>query len=691
MSSEPITVHNQDELDRVLANIETLDSSRTLVIEGPDPDALRLTPFTINKPIPNPIKVGDRSNVRADVPELNVTVDGGDFHSGLNRPSNLVVHRGRATAPRGTSAVADGGSVTIRGGMALTTPGKVVLKGYASGFVDSGEVEAHDNSHVEATGNAQVFAFGKSRVDAFARATVRGDDESAIRTHENSGARMYGKSKGFANGDSVITLVSPECHVEAASPEALLRITDDIDPSQYNQDYATTDHITRAEAKFPDTLRLLEARGRNAYHNGSMAAPALDAEVQQALESLPVGHPMGTAIMEAYSNGFQGEANKAADAVLTEDAKTRDLRAKHGDKMDPSPGELKPFSVTTDEGVRTWQAEDEDHAREQHMDAFPEEKIRAVAVLPPVDKSEAYIVYEDENGHNHYQPWRDVTDVGVLIDPESGEDMEVVGWSKSDNGEVRTDPMSMVYVDEDGYRHPQSWDALSEAGGLIDPENGYDMEMVGWVEGDYLADPSTSVKPVALSEARSGCCAECGGEFIDEDGVTFHLDSSGDNDYDTDLDHVAYSGDSAVAPIFEPETFPLTSDDKLLCLNGFQGEGKTIQVPPVDGIRPEGAVIAMPDETLVKFGFRNGDPVTVQNFNWETGKWGRSMSVAAGAGKALLNDAVAARPDDRKVSETVAAAYGHITSSCLMCGKPLSDSRSLSRGYGASCAGKLSG
>lgn len=39
------------------------------------------------------------------------------------------------------------------------------------------------------------------------------------------------------------------------------------------------------------------------------------------------------------------------------------------------------------------------------------------------------LVYRDENGDLHTQSWDDLTESGTLIDPESGEDMELVGWS----------------------------------------------------------------------------------------------------------------------------------------------------------------------------------------------------------------------------------------------------------------------
>ena len=40
-----------------------------------------------------------------------------------------------------------------------------------------------------------------------------------------------------------------------------------------------------------------------------------------------------------------------------------------------------------------------------------------------------WLVYIDLNGDNHFQPWEDVTTAGTLIDPDSGDDMEMVGWT----------------------------------------------------------------------------------------------------------------------------------------------------------------------------------------------------------------------------------------------------------------------
>ena len=40
-----------------------------------------------------------------------------------------------------------------------------------------------------------------------------------------------------------------------------------------------------------------------------------------------------------------------------------------------------------------------------------------------------YLVYVDEEGIAHYQPWQDLMESGTLIDPETGDDMTLEGWS----------------------------------------------------------------------------------------------------------------------------------------------------------------------------------------------------------------------------------------------------------------------
>lgn len=46
-----------------------------------------------------------------------------------------------------------------------------------------------------------------------------------------------------------------------------------------------------------------------------------------------------------------------------------------------------------------------------------------------VNVTDMFLVYEDDNGEHHYQHWEDVVDVGSLIDPDTGEDMKIIGWT----------------------------------------------------------------------------------------------------------------------------------------------------------------------------------------------------------------------------------------------------------------------
>lgn len=39
----------------------------------------------------------------------------------------------------------------------------------------------------------------------------------------------------------------------------------------------------------------------------------------------------------------------------------------------------------------------------------------------------AILVYRDDDGHEHTQPLTDLGEVGTLVDPDTGEEMEIVG------------------------------------------------------------------------------------------------------------------------------------------------------------------------------------------------------------------------------------------------------------------------
>ena len=44
------------------------------------------------------------------------------------------------------------------------------------------------------------------------------------------------------------------------------------------------------------------------------------------------------------------------------------------------------------------------------------------------DLSKIELIYEDASGENHIQLLADVPEVGTLVDPETDDDMLMVGW-----------------------------------------------------------------------------------------------------------------------------------------------------------------------------------------------------------------------------------------------------------------------
>lgn len=58
--------------------------------------------------------------------------------------------------------------------------------------------------------------------------------------------------------------------------------------------------------------------GRDAYANGRMRAPALDATVRDALVGLPIGSPEAHQVMRAFTDGWDAAADAAALAALAE-------------------------------------------------------------------------------------------------------------------------------------------------------------------------------------------------------------------------------------------------------------------------------------------------------------------------------------------------------------------------------------
>jgi len=46
----------------------------------------------------------------------------------------------------------------------------------------------------------------------------------------------------------------------------------------------------------------------------------------------------------------------------------------------------------------------------------------------PFNDGDMWLFYRDSRGGIHTQHWLDLQQVGPLIEPDSGDDMELVGW-----------------------------------------------------------------------------------------------------------------------------------------------------------------------------------------------------------------------------------------------------------------------
>jgi len=75
-----------------------------------------------------------------------------------------------------------------------------------------------------------------------------------------------------------------------------------------------------------------------------------------------------------------------------------------------------------------------------------------------------WLVYRASDGRTIQQPWQDIQDVGTLIDPDSGEDRAMLGWTATApqqcsgcDTEVSLDPESGSYAHLDEAGNPDRW------------------------------------------------------------------------------------------------------------------------------------------------------------------------------------------------------------------------------------------
>lgn len=84
-----------------------------------------------------------------------------------------------------------------------------------------------------------------------------------------------------------------------------------------------------------------------------------------------------------------------------------------------------------------------------------------------------YLVYKSGDGEHHYQHYSDLSACGTLIDPETGDDLEIVGWCPAKPQEtempatISTEPMTQeAYVAAQGLKCPFCGADDIEGGGL---------------------------------------------------------------------------------------------------------------------------------------------------------------------------------------------------------------------------------
>lgn len=97
---------------------------------------------------------------------------------------------------------------------------------------------------------------------------------------------------------------------------------------------------------------------------------------------------------------------------------------------------------------------------------------------------ELELIYFNEDGYRFTQPLADIAEAGLLFDPETGDDLELVKVRLiSPTGETKRifnlDEITLVYISEDGQLYYQNASDLPESGTLIDPETGDDLELLG--------------------------------------------------------------------------------------------------------------------------------------------------------------------------------------------------------------------
>ena len=104
-----------------------------------------------------------------------------------------------------------------------------------------------------------------------------------------------------------------------------------------------------------------------------------------------------------------------------------------------------------------------------------------------VNTGSMHLVYEDQEGNHHYQSWQDVVEVGTLIDPEDGDDMQIIGWVR-DLEDKPLDVWLRLYPDdEDGLAELEANTYKTDDGYVVEWYHN-DVGLVTKVHFDTLED-----------------------------------------------------------------------------------------------------------------------------------------------------------------------------------------------------------
>ena len=97
---------------------------------------------------------------------------------------------------------------------------------------------------------------------------------------------------------------------------------------------------------------------------------------------------------------------------------------------------------------------------------------------------ELELIYFNEDGYRFTQPLADIAEAGLLFDPETGDDLELakvrlVSPTGRTERIFNLDEIILVYISENEQLYYQNVSDLPMAGTLIDPETGDDLELLG--------------------------------------------------------------------------------------------------------------------------------------------------------------------------------------------------------------------